>query len=437
MLRELRSELGAQHAGAVAQIEAQSAFRTSGARVVASAQGAVALALGAVILNGRRRARKAGVESMLGHGDESSYEEDEEDAAASDVSARSLGAAWGAAMLRVFSGEGRAGANAARQVLGQTDYRLRRTAANENAAAFNDARVRAGEVIDAKKPGGAAGGTGKPGSTGTGGTSTGTGTDGTDGEESSGGGNAGTESDDAGVEYWTWNAVIDGATCKRCRSLDGQQERYIRDFETRPPVHVQCRCSIDCITFSGKSKKAAPGKLKPEKQQDTTKKDAARKVAAAKSRFEAEKKARRAEAKKRVAEAKVRVEAEKKERRRTVAEANARRADELRATNDASRKTGAAKVKADAEVTQAKADADVAEKAKAKADVEAAAKAKAETAVAKRLADEAAKREKEAALQWATAKRESEQRAAEARRRAEAEKLAEAVRRAERRDHKT
>ncbi len=309
MLRELRSELGAQHAGAVAQIEAQSAFRTSGARVVASAQGAVALALGAVILNGRRRARKAGVESMLGHDEEASYEEDEDDAAASDVSARSLGAAWGAAMLSVFSGEGRAGANAARQlqgVLGQTDYRLRRTAANENATAFNDARIRAGEVIDAKKHSGAVGGTGtgtgkpgstgtgtgKPGSTGTGGTGTGTGTDGTDDEASSGGGNAGTKSDDAGVEYWTWNAVIDGATCKRCRSLDGQQERYIRDFETRPPVHVQCRCSIDCITFSGKSKKAAPGKLKPEKQQDTTKKDAARKVAEAKSRFEAEKKAR-------------------------------------------------------------------------------------------------------------------------------------------------
>lgn len=50
--------------------------------------------------------------------------------------------------------------------------------------------------------------------------------------------------DDATVERWVWNAVLDERTCPICTPLDGLEEMNRDDFPYSPPVHPNCRCRI-------------------------------------------------------------------------------------------------------------------------------------------------------------------------------------------------
>lgn len=51
------------------------------------------------------------------------------------------------------------------------------------------------------------------------------------------------------VRKWTWNSVLDPLTCPICGPLDGETADALEDFQSIPPVHPNCRCSILPLRF--------------------------------------------------------------------------------------------------------------------------------------------------------------------------------------------
>lgn len=51
----------------------------------------------------------------------------------------------------------------------------------------------------------------------------------------------------AGVERYTWNAVLDDKTCPRCSKLHGQVFSFDDPKAPKPPDHFLCRCYIEPV----------------------------------------------------------------------------------------------------------------------------------------------------------------------------------------------
>ncbi len=121
---------------------------------------------------------------------------EEDDAASAHTAAASYASAWGAAAMAAVIAE-------SDEPVGTQDHRLRRTAATESAAAFNDERRRLYDELD-----------------------------------------------DAPGMFKVWSAVLDRKTCHFCFGKDGQTARLHASLGETPPVHPFCRCTIELVSLN-------------------------------------------------------------------------------------------------------------------------------------------------------------------------------------------
>ena len=118
---------------------------------------------------------------------------EEDDAASGHTAAASYASAWGAAAMAAVLAE-------SDEPVGGQDHRLRRIAATESAAAFNDERRRLYDDLG-----------------------------------------------DLPGTFKVWSAVLDRKTCHFCFGKDGQAVRLHESLGETPPVHPFCRCTLELV----------------------------------------------------------------------------------------------------------------------------------------------------------------------------------------------
>lgn len=154
------------------------------------------------LLRGIREARAAGVRGLP----PGPVSGDVQDQIRARAAANALAAAWALAMLRAMTDWNNEQSRflltqELQAVRHQIDKALRRTATIENAEAFNASRIVLGKALEARGL----------------------------------------------IDSWVWNAVLDKHTCATCRARDGKVVKTLAEFNGLPPLHPQCRCSVDVV----------------------------------------------------------------------------------------------------------------------------------------------------------------------------------------------